>query len=337
MTVLFNVRYPSAWLKGGGMVLVRETQAALERLGVQVEWVDYASKEVQKANIIHYWGGPPSESMWRASQLLGMKRVVTYLGPSTAGTPDAKSYAQRMVRSCLLKTFGKDRLFGCMGIGIDRADAYFFQNDAERNHAIFMYGWNPDRCHAIPNGVSDIFFDEQVAPEKINALFYPAYICPRKNQVAVARAAKKQQIPVVFVGVDQGNYPEYFEQFKNEIDNKYVIWLGEIINQRRFAALYRGTLGTFLASEGENLPLVFPQSLACGRPVMCTKLPSVESFFGDRIQYCPAATDANFSGYLRAFYNYCQAGEKQQVDLFSWVDVGRKILDIYKSIDGITE
>jgi glycosyltransferase involved in cell wall biosynthesis len=336
MKVIFNVRYPLAWAKGGVGVLIQQAKVALEGLGIEVEWVDYTCEEAQKADIVHYWGLPSSEIMWHANDMLGMKRVVTYLGPAMAGNPNIKSYVQRTIRSGLIKGLNSSRLFGCMAIGVEDADAFLFQNEAEKRHASFMYGWDPSRCHVVPNGVDEVFLDESIVPEKMNGLFYPAYICPRKNQVAVARAAKKEKVPVVFVGVDQGGYPEYFEEFKREIDDQYVIWLGEVKDQRRFAALYRGTLGTFLASEAENLPLVFPQSLACGHPVMCTKLPSVESFFGNKIQYCPPATDPQFSWHLRGFYDFCLSGGTQQIDLISWADVGRQMLNIYQSITGKT-
>lgn len=336
MKVLFNVRYPLAWARGGFGVLIERLKTSLDELDVDIQFVDYTSEETQCADVIHYWGLPSCQTMWHASDMLGMKRVVTYLGPAMAGTPTVKNHIQRLVRSGLVKGLNSSRLFGCMAIGVEDADAFLFQNEAERRYAMFMYGWDPLRCHVVPNGVDDIFFDESIAPETTNALFYPAYICPRKNQVAVARAAKKEQVPVVFIGVDQGEYPEYFEEFKREVDDKYVIWLGEIKDQRRFAALYRGSLGTFLASEAENLPLVFPQSLACGRPVMCTKLPSVESFFGDQIQYCSPATDPHFSWHLKGFYDFCLSGGTQQVDLLSWKDVGQQMLSIYQSIMGKT-
>lgn len=333
MNVLFDIGYPFAWLKGGVNVLILQVKDALESLGVNVQWLRYDEPELKTADVIHYWGGfPPSKMVWDTAKALGMKRVITHLGPAGGENHGAKEYAQKFIRLALIKTLGEGRLFGCVGIGVSDADAYIFQTEAECNHASFVYGWDPKRCHAMPNGVDDVFFDESIVPEQTNALFYPAYICPRKNQVAVARAAKQQKVPVAFVGVDQGGYPEYFEQFENEIDNKYVIWLGEVQDQRRFAALYRGSLGTFLASEAENLPLVFPQSIACGRPVMSSKLTSVESYFKDRIMYSPRGSEAGFPEALRKFYEFCLSGGTQDVDVFPWSDVGEKMIDIYKNI-----
>jgi glycosyltransferase involved in cell wall biosynthesis len=334
MKVLFDVNYPLAWAEGGFSIQIRQTKLALEKLGVEVEYVDYFAEKAQRADVLHYFGIPANMIMYRAARAMGMKQVITFLAPAGLMQPAWSDYVKRAVRKALIRGFGSQRLFGKMGIGVEQANAFIVLNRAEKNYAMFYYGWPSQITHVIPEGVDDVFFDETVAARHRDALFYPSYICPRKNQVEIAKVAKELKIKVLFAGKDQGEYPEYFNDFQKELDGEYAVWLGEVRDRRELAALYKGTLGTFLASDFDNQPLVLLESLASGRPAMGPDLPSIRSHYGGAIHYSPSAKSSSFPAALAEFNRFCRQGGKQTMNVSSWGDIGKSVYEIYKNVLG---
>lgn len=332
MKVLFDVGYPLAWAEGGFSIQILQTEQELSKLGVEVQWVDRRSSEVPKADIIHYFGAPSSVIMYRAAKSMGLRSVVSILPPHGFVRPSVRDYMLRGMHKTLRTMLGPVRTFGRMGMGYEDADAFILLNEAEKNYVTFAYGWPAEHCHVIPNGVDDAFFDASIAPEPVDGLFYPSYICPRKNQVEIAQLAKSRKIKVVFAGRAQGEYPAYFEAFKRELDDQHAVWLGEIRDRRRMAALYRGAQGTFLASRYENQGLILLESLACGKPVMGPDLPALRTFFRDCIQYCPPVGSAGFGPALEAFERYCHQGGKQRMDVPRWGEIAQRVQRVYEQV-----
>jgi glycosyltransferase involved in cell wall biosynthesis len=330
--VLFSVGYPLSWARGGFTVQTEKTMEALRSCGVDVDWVDFSGAATQDADVIHYWGAPPSMAMWEVARAKGMKQVITFLSPKAILKPGLRTYAERFFRNTILQVLGDVRLFASMGVGLGNADAFIALNEADRRYFNFMYGWSVDKCHVIPNGVDSLFFDKQIVPEPMDGLLYPSYICPRKNQLEIARVAKREKIPVYFAGRDQGESPDYYEKFKKEIDGKYALWLGEIASPKELAKLYRASLGTFLASDYDNQPLILLEALASGRPVMGPSITPVKCHFGYSIIYCDSAKSSHFPKQLREFYNFCQQGRTQSFNVLSWSEVAQKIIDVYTSV-----
>jgi len=332
MKVLFDVGYPLAWAEGGFSVQIRQTESELAKLGVNVQWVNRHDTVVPDADIIHYFGAPSSIITYRAGQSLGFRSVCSILPPHGFFSPSLHDYFMRFVHRGIRRGLGPLRTFGRMGMGFEDADAFIMLNEAERNYVSFMYGWELEKCHVIPEGVDDVFFDESVIPERVDGLFYPSYICPRKNQVEIARLAKQLKIKVVFAGRAQGEYPDYFNAFENELDGQYAVWLGDIQDRRRLASLYRGALGTFLASNYENQGIILLESLACGKPVMGPDFPALRTFFKDHIQYCPSVHSAAFSSALLRFDRFCAEGGRQEMKVLRWHDIARQVHRVYEQV-----
>lgn len=332
MKVLFTVGYPLSWARGGFTVQVENTKKELEAQGVSVEWVDFSGRSDQKGDILHCWGPVFSDVMWRATHARGMKRVVTCLPPNGMISPDLKNYAEKVTRKILLAGLGHIRLFGRMGVGMEDADAFIFLNQAERKYANYVYGWPAEKSHVIPEGVDDCFFNVSEPPDLLDGLLYPSYICPRKNQVEVAKAAKREKIRVFFAGGDQGECPGYLDRFMREVDNEYAVWLGDVSDREQLAGLYKKAYGTFLASDYDNQGIILLESLAAGKPAMGPDLPALRSYFGDRINYCPSAKSSRFSIALKEFDSFCRSGGMHTMDVLRWSDVGARVQDVYRSI-----
>lgn len=154
------------------------------------------------------------------------------------GTPSAKLdrrlRLRKYLKSVLRRVMGPG-LFGTLGMGIyNHADALITLNAAEQHYMINVYGAAADRTHVIPNAVHNDFFPPySTTATHSDTLLYPGYISARKNQLEVARAAKRTCIPIHFFGGAQSHGDAYFDAFKKEIDNRWIRRSSEANNRKK--------------------------------------------------------------------------------------------------------
>ena len=329
MNVLFHVSYPLDWLPGGHAVQIRETAAALQELGVGVHWL-HAEEMPPCAEILHYWTRPPNDLHWQTAKARGLRLVLSEYHQSAALRRRWTWPVRGALRPFLPALLGQG-LAGTLGVGIYRAcDAAIAVNRHEAEYMQAVFGVPPARCHVIPNGVRPEFRPDGPV-ESFDGLIYPAYICERKNSVAVARAAKAAQIPVKFVGGAVPREPAYAEHFRREVDGRWVFWEGEIESPARMAAILRGARGAFLASRDEGQGIALLEALACEKPVMGPDLPSLRSYYGEGIRYCQSAETESLGSALTSFYRDASKGLRMPFPTLSWHDIALSLLSVYRA------
>jgi len=330
--VLHYVGYPLAWARGGHAVQIHQTIAALEKLGVQNEWLDHARPDRQPGDLLQYWTRPPSDFHWQLARAQGLRLVIQELHGPGASRPSWFWKIRRAQRRALRSLLGAN-LYGHFGAGIyQHCAAAVAVTPLEAAYMIQVFDAPRARVHFIPNGVDDVFFDDSVAPCVFDGLVYLGHICPRKNSLAVARAAKQARMAIQFVGDAPVAQDDYFRAFQAEVDNQYVFWKGAISDRKSIAALLRGCRGVLLTSRHESNPLSLLEALACGKPVMAPDLPPLRSFYKDAVLFAPAPEDGRFIPLLKRFDAMCRRDYRQTFPVLSWTAVARRYADIYAAI-----
>lgn len=332
MKVLYYVGYPLAWAEGGHAIQIRETIRAVETCGVETGWLHPEDTHPPSGDVLHYFSRPPSDAHWQLARQRGLRLVISEIHQGAVLRPRWQWPLRGQFGHLLPLLMGRG-FHATTGVNIyTAADAALALTEAEADYMRVVMRAPADRVHVVTNGVEPVFFDGSVPPEPFSGLLYAAYICERKNSIAVAQLAKRAGVPVKFVGPPLETDSAYARAFAKEVDDPFVCWVPEPQTRLRMAAHYRGACGSFLASQNEGLPLALLESLAAGTPVMAPDLPNLRQHFGDAIRYLPPPDQPAAVGALQDFYAACQQGLKQSLQVPTWDDVGRHVANIYRQI-----
>lgn len=331
--VLHYVGYPFAWAKGGHCIQVRESLAALDRLGVENVWLRHDVLELPRCDIMHYWGRPPRDQHWQLAKSQGMKLVISELHQQATLRPGWQWKGRGGVLQILRKAM--PGIYQSTGAGIYRElDAAIAVSPFEARYMEDVFHAPPSKVHVVPNGVHAAYFDETIHPIPFKGLVCPAFISRRKNSLELARAAEQTGLPVKFIGGPAIEDESYIREFEETVSGSSCLWVGAVNDPFEMAAHYRGAMGMVLPSRQESQPLSILEALACGLPVMATGLKNIQSFYGEAIEYCRPAHLPGFEKELMRFGTECMEGRfcGSGFDVMSWDQVGGFIHDIYRSV-----
>lgn len=332
MKILYYIGYPLAWAKGGHAVMVNETIKEIGALGVETAWLHHEDTEPPEADILHYFARPPSDLHWQLARQQGMKIIVDEFHQTGLLRPQWMWYLRGAVARIFPHLVGRG-IYSTMGIDVyHHLDATIAVTPAEADYIRIVMGTPADRIHLVPGGVDDLFFDTSITPEPFDGLLYVANITSRKNVLEVARESKKARIPVKFLSMPHATENDYMRAFAREVDNQYVFWDSTVTDRRRLAAIYRGALGTFLASRNEGLPLSLLESMATGTPIMVPDLANLRAHFKDAVPYIPPPGHPGFARTLRQFHDACQSGMRQPNSALRWREVAALLVSVYRRV-----
>lgn len=205
------------------------------------------------------------------SARFGVPFVVTLRGHDINVLPSLPVRG-RLVREVLLKA---SRIMGVSQSLIDEA---------------IRLGADPEKCEAIPNGVSlELFFprDKGASQESLNLdssfryIISVGHLIERKGHhlivSALSQLRKKEEfenLKLIIVGSEslEGNYKKEIQELIGSLNlADHVIWAGSV-SQKDLGIWYSASDCLCLASSKEGWANVLLESLACGRPVVATRV-----------------------------------------------------------------
>jgi len=329
--VFFDHSLPFFLAHGGVQVQIEQTKNALEKTGVSVDYVRWW-EAAQAPDVIHYFGRTPEPYISMAHQK-GIKIVTSDLhGGLGVRAPLARAVQKNVTRlgQKFLPEFLRWR-FGWNAYKM--SDACVSVTPWESRLIQEIFGAPREKCHVVPNGVEDVFFD---SPETARDewLVTTASILPVKRILETARAAVLAKTPYRVIGKPFSETDAYYLSFLAlaRANPGLLRYDGSCADRAELAAIYRKARGFVMLSRWESLSISALEAAACKCPILLSRLPWAESVFGDTVSYCSDCdSDASVSQSLRAFYDAAPTAASP-VKPQRWLDVAVSLQKIYTSV-----
>jgi glycosyltransferase involved in cell wall biosynthesis len=332
MKILIDHQLPFLLAHGGLQTQIERTKEALERAGLEVEYLRWWDDR-QNGDIIHFFGrANPSHIDFAHDK--GMKYVMSELftgqGSRTAAQLRIQGLIEKMLRGFVPLTF----LANFRWDAYQKVDACIVLTEWEAEVARLLFSPPSRRLHVIPNGVEPEFFtikDDTI--RRGDELVCTATITERKRVLELAEAAVIAQVPIRILGNPYGKSDVYYQKFLSLAKKhpEFVRYEGAVKERSNLARIYRSARGFVLLSAMESLSLSALEAAASGCPLLLSDLPWARCTFGDDATYCSLRDSSSTAATLKHFYNNADTLPVPKVPC-RWDDVARQIADVYRSI-----
>lgn len=306
MRVLMQNRPEELW-QGGDMVQLRATQAALSRLGVDVEYSGlpvYPASGMRNFEIVHTFN---FSMKWNKYQ-----------------TWVAKKHKKPLVCSMIYHEGGQFVSYEHQQIMADNTDAMIFLTRGEIERVKRHIRIDDEKCHIIPNGIDSDWF--KVTPRDPNV---PAYaltvgrIEPSKGQLEVALACKNIGIHYMMIGqrTDEG-----YARRCEDLGATYCAPM----EKNDLIRMYANCSVFALASKAEVMPLTVMEAMAQAAPVVLTDRCEWET--SNVLRCTPEDVKSIEHSLLMALAMPRNRRGQEEMRSVTWDHVAKKILDIYNTL-----
>jgi glycosyltransferase involved in cell wall biosynthesis len=329
MKVLIDHQLPFLLAHGGLQIQIEQTKAALEKIGVEVEYLRFWNPE-QKADVLHIFGRCTRVYI-QLAQRKGIAVVMSDLLSETGSRSRQALLAQKLVIRAARRILPTGFLSRMGWDSFRAADAVIALTPWESQLMVDLFGADRARLHVVPNGVEECFFTNAPAESREDWLVSTATITARKRVIELAEAAVAGKVKVRIVGKPYSEQDPYYRRFVKiwQSHPEYIEYAGPILDREELARVYSRARGFVLFSIFESLSLSALEAAAAGCPLLVTDLPWARSTFGKNAFYCsPAATAEQAGQHMKSFSQNIAAQPKPPRPL-RWVDVAKQLLDVY--------
>ncbi|QGZ37807.1 hypothetical protein IP92_02987 [Pseudoduganella flava] len=340
--------YPMLFQREGGLqVQVRETIAALNRLGadeahpLQAQLVDPNRQRLDDFDLIHVFSA--INGNYRLVEAASEMGVPVVLSPLLSPGWDRSSGFRARVADRLagrLTAWNVQTSYAQTKRALQLARLVIALGEAERDAIISGFLTDPAKIRVFPNGISRHFFTSK--PELFRHrtgitgpfVLMAGAINPYKNQLGLVQALAGLDLPIVLIGRVARQDQVYLETVMR---SPWVRWLGELRHDDPLlASAFCAASVVALPSHGEVFPLAVLEALAAGTPVVMTDenaLDLRESAFALRkVPWHDAAAQREA---IQAFVAEPPEREavRSLVEEYTWQRVASEIANCYFELD----
>ncbi|GGY05152.1 glycosyltransferase [Massilia dura] len=336
--------YPMLFQRDGGLqVQVRETIAALNRLGadtshpLQAQLVDPNRERLDAFDLIHVFSAINGNfRLVEAASEMGVPVVLSPL--LSPGWDRASGFRARVADRLTGRLTGwhVQTSYAQTKRALQLAKLVIALGEAERAAIISGFLVNPAKIRVFPNGINQQFFTAR--PELFRQstgitgpfVLMVGSINPYKNQLGLVQALADMNLPVVLIGRVARQDQVYLDTV---LRSPWVRWLGALDHgDPLLASAYSAASVVALPSHGEVFPLAVLESLAAGTPVVMTDenaLDLQESAFALRKARWHDATAQRAA--IRDFIDRPPARDAVRglVEQYTWQRVAAEIANCY--------
>jgi glycosyltransferase involved in cell wall biosynthesis len=332
MKILFDHPLPFALAHGGAQIQIEQTKIALEKTGVEVEFVRWWDGG-QRGDLIHFFTAPQSGYI-RQAQMAGIPVVVTQLFTETCNRSDARLLRQGLfVKAALALPFGNGIKAQLAWNIYPNCDQNVVGLEAERRVLQTVYGVAPEKISIVPLGLSKNYLNAGPGSRNETHLICTGTITQRKNSVELAELAHAADVPILFVGKPYSPDDPYWIRFKSLIDDRRVKYHPFVGGEADMISLLQSARGFVLMSKFENWCLSAHEAVACGLPLLVQNQKWSQERFGNRARYFDKIGFSKRNAeILRKFWEDAPAFPAPEVKLFSWDEVARQLKAVYESV-----
>lgn len=223
------------------------------------------------------------------------------------------------------------------------ADVILTNSRHTKSDIVEHLGIDPDRIHVTPFGVEERFKPVSGTPIKGRYICYLGTIEPRKNLTNLFRAFKKlkdeEAIPhkLVLIGKDGWFYKEIYEEMRRlQLEND-IIRMGFVGDSEVPKILSGAELFVYPSFyEGFGLPVL--EAMACGTPVVTSRVSSLPEVGGSAVKYVNPNSHKDIAEKMFEFIKsekerarYSKLGLERAKN-FTWEKCAQKHIEIYESL-----
>ena len=228
---------------------------------------------------------------------------------------------------------------------IRQADAVICVSENTRKDLLHFYGLSADSVYVVPNACNDIFKKGQTEGGDIEAsinqpflLYVGSRACYKNFDLlihAYSRWTQRKEINLLFVGGKPWSQSE--QRALTELGIQSHVKLLGNVDDKTLCYLYNRAVGFVYPSlyEGFGIPLL--EAMACGCPIIASRIPSTIEVAKDCPIYFDSAEEDDLLNALdTALSQGCnskriQAG-LERVKSYSWDKTAAQTLEVYRRI-----
>lgn len=334
--------YPMLFQRVGGLqVQVRETLSAIEKKGIDASLFDWRTDRLEDCDIVHVFGAVNgNHRIVEAAKAAGCKVVLSTVmhPPFTARDRRLAEFGGGVLGR--LTGWKVQSSYAQLKSALDGADRIVALGAVERDMLANGYGVFGDRIVAVPNGISQRFFDADARLfTDLHDLPRPWVACvasvsPYKNQKTLVEAMAGTDVHVVIAGPVLSEFNAYLESC---IAEPHVTYVGLInYSDDLLPALYAAADAYVLPSLSEVMPLGVLEALAADTPAVVTLNQSLD--LAEKPGVLRFVDPQDRAGILRSVQQMLDDTARQDgvcadyVRQYKWDSVADDIIGIYREL-----
>jgi glycosyltransferase involved in cell wall biosynthesis len=326
--VLLHDDTPAYLCHGGKQVLAQKLYGSLRNLGIDVEYARWWDPD-QNCDLIHTFGCSPS--MVSMAHQAGVRVVLTHIVDEMTSNSRSRRLWLR-TRNAAIREFAPGpvrRLFPWHML--PAIDQLVYINQADAETAIEIYGVPRSRTHVIPHGCStdEIARLQSGARDAASYLVSVGSIIPRKNTVVLAQAARRERVPVVFLGKPFNEDDPYFKEFEDLVDGECVIYPGYVSEDEKIAWM-AGASGFVLVSRAESGCIAAYEAAASGLPMLLSDRPWARAYGQSPSLHLVQPAEGALAERLKPFFDASRRMEGCTFPVATWDDIAKRYSSVYQ-------
>jgi glycosyltransferase involved in cell wall biosynthesis len=330
MKVLLYDDTPACLCHGGKQVHAAQLATALTHRGVDVEYLRWWDP-AQRCDVLHMLGC--QSALVRMAHEAGASVVLTHVTDHMTNAPELTRLVHRARNLVLRRGFPPiARLFPWHVL--PSIDGLVYLHTADAETAIDLYGVPRERTHVIPHAcTADLLRSFDGPPNNCGSyLVSVGSIVPRKNAVALARAARRAKVSVVFVGKPFSESDPYFAQFARLVDGRYVVYRGYVTEAEKTKLLSEAS-GFVLLSRAESGCIAIYEAAAAHLPMLLSDLPWAHAYGSHvHVQHVSIEDEAAIASHMASFFAAARRLDHVTFPVQTWEQVADAYRAVYETV-----